>query len=190
MASKVQIANRALQLVGAKRITDLDEDSRNARAVNAAYEPVKLAELRKHSWTCAVKRAQLAASSTAPAFTKTNAFPLPADFVRLLPQDPEDNFNTDDREIEGRSIITNEDAPLNIRYIYDVTDPNEMDALLREALAAKLAEAVCEEITQSNSKIATANAAYRDAIADARRANAIEKPSQKPPEDEWVTCRR
>lgn len=189
MASKVQIANRALQLVGAKRITSLDEDSRNARAVNAAYEPIKLAELRKHPWVCAVRRAQLAASSTTPAFTKTNAFPLPSDFIRLLPPDPEVNFADLDWEIEGRSVITNDDAPLNIRYIYDITDTNEMDALLREVIAAKLAEAICEEITQSNSKIATATLAYNTAIAEARRVNAIEKPSQKPPEDEWVTIR-
>lgn len=189
MASKVEIANRALQLLGAKRIASFGEDSRNARAVNAAYESIKLSELRKHPWNFAIKRASLAANSTAPAFTKTNAFPLPADFVRLLAQDPEDNLNDLDWQIEGRQIITNDSAPLEIRYIYDVTDPNEMDALFREALSAKIAEALCEEITQSNSKIANAQLVYKDVIAEAKRGNAIERVSQKPPEDEWVTKR-
>lgn len=189
MASKVEIANRALQLLGAKRITSFTEDSRNARAVNAAYEPVKLAELRKHSWGCATKRVQLAASSTTPAFGKENAFPLPADWVRSLPLDPDYQTNDDDRVIEGRSILTNESSPLDLRYIYDVTDPNEMDALFREALSAKLAEALCEEITQSNSKMATVVVAYKEAVAEAKRANAIEKPAEQPPEDSWVTCR-
>lgn len=189
MASKVEIANRALQLLGAKRITSFGEDSRNGRAINSAYESVKLAELRKHPWTFATKRASLAASSTEPLFTKTNKFPLPSDFVRLLPQDPEDLSNDLDWTIEGRNIVTNDSAPLEIRYVYNVTDPNEMDALFREALSAKLAAALCEEITQSNAKLVAANDAYKEAIAEARRANAIEKQAEKPPEDTWVTCR-
>lgn len=189
MASKVEIANRALQLLGAKRIVSLTEDSRNARAINAAYEPIKLAELRKHPWACATKRAQLAASATAPIFTRARSFPLPSDYIRLLPPDPEVNFNDLDWIIEGRNIITNDDAPLDVRYVYDVTDPNEMDVLFRECLAAKLAEALCEEITQSNTKLASAALAYKDIIAEARRANAIEKVAEKPPEDEWVTVR-
>lgn len=189
MATKAEIANRALQLLGAKRITALSENSRNARAANAAYEPVKLAELRKHTWCFATTREQLAADTEEPLFTKGNAFPLPSDFVRLLPPDPEDNMNDLDWVIEGRRIITNDSAPLEIRYIYDVTDPNEMDALFREAFAAKLAEAMCEEITQSNTKLASANAAYKDAISEAKKANAIEKPSEEPPADTWITCR-
>lgn len=189
MASKVEIANRALQILGAKRIVSLTEDSRNARAINAAFEPVKRAELRKHPWCFAIRRVQLAASSTAPAFTKGNSFPLPSDFIRLLPPDPEDNMNDLDWNIEGRNIITNDSAPLDVRYIYDVTDVNEMDVLFRESLAAKLAEQLCEEITQSNTKVATAGVFYKDVLAEARRTNAIEKVSDEPPEDEWVTCR-
>jgi hypothetical protein len=189
MASKVEIANRALQLLGAKRIVSLSEDSRNARAINAAFEPVKLAELRKHPWCFATKRVQLPASATAPAFTRANSFPLPSDFIRLLSQDPEVNFNDLDWIIEGRNIITNDGAPLDVRYIYDVTDPNEMDVLFRETLSAKLAEQLCEEITQSNTKMATASAVYKESIAEARKANAIEKIAEKPPEDEWVTVR-
>lgn len=189
MASKVEIANRGLQLLGAKRITSFTEDSRNARAINAAYEPVKLALLRKHTWCCATKRTQLAASSTDPLFGKTSSFPLPADWVRSLPLDPEFQRNDDDRVIEGRNILTDESAPLDLRYIYNVTDPNEMDSLFREALACALAEALCEEITQSNTKMVTVVTANKDIIAEARRANAIEKPAEQPPEDTWVTVR-
>lgn len=189
MASKVEMSNRALQLLGAKRIASLTEDSRNARACSAAFEPVKLAELRKHPWSCATKRAQLAAG-TAPAFGKTNSFPFPSDCLRILPPDPDLNYNDLDWQVEGRNILTNDSAPLNLRYIYNVTDPNEMDALLRESISAKLAYELCEEITQSNSKKAEAKAAYDDAIAEAKKANAFERISQKPPEDDWITSRR
>ena len=189
MATEVGIANRALQLLGAKSITSLTDDSTNARAVNLAYEPVKLSELRKHVWNFAVARASLAASSTAPLFTKTNSFPLPSDFLRLLPQDPEDLTNTLDWQIEGRNIVTNDSDPLEIRYIYDVTDPNEMDPLFREAFSAKLAESICEQLTQSNTKIANISAMYKDLILDAKRTNAIENVAAEAPEDTWITVR-
>jgi hypothetical protein len=189
VASNVEIGNRALQHLGAKRIVSLTDDSRNAQAINACFEPTKLALLRAHPWCFATKRAELAASATAPLFTRTNSFPLPSDFVRLLPPDPEDNINSLDWVIEGRSIVTNDTAPIYIRYIYDVTDPNEMDVLFREAFAAKLAENTCEEITQSNSKKADIKETFKEIIAEARRTNAIEKPAENPPEDSWVTCR-
>jgi len=189
MSSKVEIANRALQILGAKRIVSLTEDSRNARAIAAAYEPVKRAEIRKHPWSFAIKRVQLAADATAPIFTRSNSFPLPSDYLRILPPDPEVNMNDLDWIIEGRNIITNDSAPLDVRYLWDVQDPNLFDSTFRELLAAKLAEQLCEELTQSNTKVATAQAFYKDALAEAKRTNAIEKVAEKPPEDEWVTIR-
>lgn len=189
MASTVEIANRALQILGAKRIVSLTEDSRNARAIAAAYQPVKKAELRKHVWNFAVARVQLAADATAPAFTRSTSFTLPSDFLRLLPPDPEVNLNDLDWIVEGRCIITNDSAPLDVRYIRNVDDPNTFDSLFCEALSAKLAEQLCEEITQSNTKVATAQAFYKDVVAEAKKANAVEKVAEQPPEDSWVTCR-
>ena len=189
MATKVEIANRALQKLGAKRIVSITEDSINARAINTAFEPVKLGELRKHTWSFAIKRAQLAADATAPLYNKTSSFQLPSDFVRLMPKDADQTYNDLDWQIEGKKIITNDSAPLEIRYIYDVTDPNEMDALFRESFAMKLAYELCEEITQSNTKKDEAMKAYKEAIAEAKRANAMERNSQRPPEDTWVTVR-
>lgn len=189
MASKVEICNRALQKLGAKRIVELDEDSKNARACNVAFEPVKLAELRAHPWTCAIKRVSLAADSPAPTFGPANAYTLPADYLRLTQPDQKLNQASIDWTIEGRRLVTNDSAPLEIRYIADITDPNQMDALFREALASRLAYELCEEITQSNSKKEACDADYKRAIAEARRANAIERPAPYTADDSWVTVR-
>jgi hypothetical protein len=189
MASVVEICNRALQKLGAKRITAISEDSVNARACNTAYDPLRRAELRAHPWSCAVARVQLAASSTDPVFVKQNSFPLPSDYVRLLPNDEGYNYNSLDWQIEAGNIITDDSAPLNVRYIYDLTDPNLMDALFREALSARMALEMCEEITQSNQKKESLRQDYKDAIREARRVNAILKIAEKPPEDEWITVR-
>lgn len=189
MASVVEICNRALQKLGAKRITAITEDSVNARACNTAYGPLRLAELRAHPWSCAIKRAALAASSTDPIFVKTASYPLPSDYLRLLPNDEGYNLNSNDWQIEAGNIITDDSAPLNIRYIYDLEDPNTMDALFREALSCRLALELCEELTQSNQKKESLRVDYKEAIREARRVNAILNVAAKPPEDEWITIR-
>ena len=189
MADVVQICNRAMQRLGAKRITSLTQDTPNARSCNFAYEPIRDAELRSHTWSSAVKRAQLAEDSTAPIFGKTARFALPSDFIRLLPLDPEQNENTIDYQIESGFIYTNYSAPLNIRYIYRLTDVNTMDSLMREALSMRLAMKLCEEVTQSNTKKDLISLDYKNLIREARKVNAIERIAQEPPTDTWVTVR-
>lgn len=190
MASEVEIANRALSRVGATRIVSLTENSVNARAVNAIFNTVRDAELRKHYWNFAIKRARLAADAEAPAFGPANSFTLPSDFLKLMPPDKDQHYNTLDWQVEGKKILTDVVAPLDIRYIYRVTDPNEMDSLFREAFAMRLAEQLCEPLTQSNTKIQLIAADYDKAIEDARKADAFEEVAIEPPEDTWISIRQ
>lgn len=189
MASVVGICNRALQLLGATPIADILEASRNARACNTAYEPCRDAELRAHPWNFAKVRARLAADATAPTFGRTNAFTLPANCVRLLPPYPEMNASWRDWIVEGGKILTNDAAPLDVRHIDKVSDPNLMDALFREAVSARMARDMCEQITQSNTKRQLADIAYKEAIAEARRTNAFENVPQEVPQDSWIDAR-
>jgi hypothetical protein len=190
MASEVEICNRALQKLGAHRIVSLTENSVNARACNVAYVPCRDALLRSHPWSFAISTASLAADATPPDFGPANAFQLPSDFIRLLSDYAEWVLNSDDHIIQGQKIFSNDDDPLEIRYVSRVTDPNLMDPLFRECLSAKLALELCEELTQSNAKKESAKEDFKDSIVEARRANAFEKVSDKPAEDEWITIRR
>jgi hypothetical protein len=195
MSSVVGVCNRALQILGtSERITSLSDNSRNARAMNVAYEPIRDRLLRQHNWNFAIRRAQLAASSTEPLFTKANAFPLPSDFLRLLPTDPEDNLNCLDWQIESdadgaRVIVTNDDAPLEIRYIYRVTDPNSMDSVFLELWATDIAAQTCKEVTGSTTLKSVIAEDRKEILREAKKANAFESTAQQPPEDPWVTVR-
>jgi len=184
--SIVAICNRALQKLGAARITALTDDSRNARACSACYEAVRDAELRVHPWSFAVKRAQLAAETTAPAFDYDYQYTWPTDALRILPP----NDANLDWQQEGRMILSNEAGPLDVRYVARITDTNLFDALFNESLAAKMAMEMCEDLTQSNTKAEKAGADYRNAIREAKKVNAFEKISEDPPEDGWVSARR
>lgn len=190
MASDTDIANRALQLLGEKRITSLTQDYPTARDINASYTLIRDAELRRHPWGFATTRATLAASATAPAFEYSYAFPVPSDFLRLHPSHTDES----DWAIErvsgvGTCILTNDGDTLKVRYIARVSDAGVFDPLFVETFAARIAFELCEKITNSSQKKREAWEAYTMALADAKRVNAIEKVSAEPPEDPYITAR-
>lgn len=190
MPSEVDICNLALQRLGAKTITALTDDSVNARECNRVYAHARDSELRAHPWSFARKRAQLAASSTAPAFEYARAFDLPSDFLRLLPNNGRlGQVVQDDLQIESGQILTNDGAPLNIIYIARITDPNTFDQGFIDLLVARVAFDLCEKITQSTKKFEIMNLQYQEAKATARRVNAFERPAQEAPADPWITAR-
>jgi hypothetical protein len=193
--SDVQIANLALQKLGASRLASLTDNSRNARSINSCYAFLRDRELEAHFWVFATTRAQLAASPVAPPFGPSAAYPLPADCLKvILPGSSGGGwYGGLDWHIENvagvLSILTSATAPLNIKYIRRVTDPTQFPNEFVEALACKIAAHCCEEITQSNDKKQDAQAQYKQAISEARLSNAIQKPPQRSPEDSWVTAR-
>ncbi len=189
MASVVDVCNRALQKLGAERIISLTQNSVSARACNLAYEPVRDAELRSHTWNFSIKRASLAADAAAPEYGFDYQYTLPSDCLRLLPNDYNEGAYSSDWKVEGRKILTDEDAPLEIRYIARITDTTQYDPLFNEALSCKLAMEMCEELTQSNSKRELAYKEYTNTMRDARRMNAFENNPAEQQTDGWVSTR-
>jgi hypothetical protein len=189
-AGKISICNRALQLLGAKRITDVTDSSVSARAVATCYDVLRRAELRKHWWRFAIKRATLPAISPIPDWGKANGFTLPTDCLKLFHTYPERLRTYSDFEVEGGVIYTNESAPLYIRYVADIEDTNLMDDTFREVLSAAMAVGMCEELTQSNTKKQMVLNDYSMALREARKANAFESIAAVSPDDDFVTVRR
>lgn len=153
----------------------------------AAFDGVRDALLRRYDWSFAIKRDSIAADGDGPTWGDWNRYGLPSDYIRLL-RDDESGYAVD-WKIEGGYILSRDAAPLEIRYIARITDPNLFDALFVEAFSTKLAAETCEEITQSTSKKAGVDKDFDDVIADARRSGAIEKAAQEFPEDSWLTAR-
>lgn len=198
MASKVEVANRTLSKVGDSRITALTDNTKQAREINASFDIVRDAELRDHRWSFAKKRAQLAASATAPVFGFTKAFPLPTDCLRVLrvgdvsPGVDLANARNGDSSafaIEGRQILTDDAGPLNVIYIARIEDTTQWDASFVEVFAARLAYEVCDALTASATRKEALAAEYKERVTTATRANAIELPPQPIEDDSWVLTR-
>ena len=169
MASAVDIANSALNLLGASTISAFTDDSKNARLINQRYEPVRNRVFRSHAWNCLHKRVQLAQNSTAPVVEYSHAYALPSDCLRVLKVH---NGTTDsiksaiDYKIEGRNIVTDE-GTVFIIYIALDTDPNNYDTYLQESishqLAADLAYAVTNNATLADKYMTRADERLREA---------------------------
>jgi hypothetical protein len=186
--SKVAIANRALQKLGAKRIESMTQDHPNARTVSACFDILRDALLRKYDWSFAIKRDSIAADGDSPEWGDWDQYTKPNDFIRLLRDD--ESGTAVDWKIEGDFILSRDGAPLEIRYIARIEDTNKYDASFVEALAAEIAHECCYEITGSHSKEEKMKADKNDAIDEGKRTGAIEKEAQEFPEDEWLTARR
>ena len=187
-SSEVDICNLALQRLGAKAISGLNEDSTAGRECNRVYAHARDSEIRAYEWNFARTRAELAASTTSPAFGFANSFPLPVDYLRLLSDTVEPNPEVD-WQIEGRNILTDDSAPLQIVYLKRVTDPNDFDDLFLDLLVARIAVDIVEKITQSNTKAQLARETYRVATATARRIDSFESVAKEAPTDTWITAR-
>ena len=198
MTSEVAIANRALQLLGADSIISLSEDNNRARTLRIAYEPVRDAEQHRRRWRFCIKRAQLAALSAAPDFGYSYQYQLPNDYLRLIEGgDIASAVDLSDYRsqssaaysVEGDRVLTNYGAPLSIRYLARITDTSKFNASFVEALSARLAYECCERITQSNEKRNLAERQYKDALKEARQANALEVASESIADDAWIIAR-
>ncbi len=132
---------------------------------------------------------------------------MPADFLDLaspdqtttygygsVPNVPNIPADQTDYQIEAYdnstvAIASNISSPLYIRYVSSAINEAIFDVCFAEAFAASLAMEVCEELTQSNSKAATASKMYDDAIEKAKKRNAFEMKPIEAPIDRYITVR-
>ena len=200
MASTVDIANFALNNLGASNITSLDENSKAARVVNQRYESVRDAVFRAHPWNCLINRASLAQETSTPAFGYTYQYALPTDpfCLRVLEFSngslsyPQDNITNNTGGpvfvIEGRKLLTDEGSA-QIKYIGRVTDTQLYDASLTEALAARLAAEICYAITGSTSMVQIQTSLYEAKINEARFNDATEGATQRLEASDFIESR-
>jgi hypothetical protein len=171
MASEVETINSALNMLGATNIIARTEDTKSARVTNQRFDAVRDAVFRAHPWNCLVTRAAVAADTDAPAFDWSYQFTLPTDpyCLRVMRLD----YLDIEFRVEGRKILSDE-AAINLVYLARVTDPNQWDSLLNEAIAARLASEVAFALVQSTSLTANLYALYESKLSEARFTDATE----------------
>lgn len=181
-ASVVSICNRALDYLGQKPITSLEDGSAAAGILNRMYEGTRNLVLRSYPWNCATARTSLAALTSTPDWEFDYEYQLPTDCLRVIEYKDAVPYNIKWR-IEGRKLRTTESGPVYIRYIREVTDAAEFDPMLADAIAARLAADCAISITGEASKRQLALQVYDLTLKEARRID-----SKEQSQDEVITA--
>lgn len=189
MASQTSICNRALETLGDAPIVTINDDTKQAKALKRVYTTTRQAFLVDHPWHFAKKRASLAASATVPTYGFARGFPVPADFLRLLAVPNGREFSLEADPSGSQWILTDAAAPLEIAYLYDVTDAGRLPPHAVEAFARWLAYDVAEDLTQSNTKKREAADALAIALARAKRINSLQKQADVLQSSSWLQSR-
>lgn len=142
MASQVEISNAAIIAVGGDIISSLNELTPEAVAINAVWNQVRKATLRSNNWKFAIKRQELAQSSTNPVYEYSYRYALPSDSLRILQV-----YADSDYKIERGFIITNSET-CKVKYVSDVVDVNEWSSDFADAMSSRLAADIAYTITK------------------------------------------
>ena len=200
MTSNIDIANSALNLLGASFISAFDENSKAARIVNQRYDSIRDNVFRAHPWNCLIRRQDLAQLTALPVFGYSFQYALPTDpyCLRVLEFSngsmsyPQDNMMNNSGGpafvIEGRNIVTDE-GTAKIKYVARITDPNEYDSGLIEALSMRLAAEMAYAITGSTSMVQITTSAYDQSLKEARFVDSTEGATRRIEASDFIEAR-
>lgn len=166
-STSTQIVNQALHHLGVQRINSLTDDNKRAQLMNDLYTQVRDDVLRSATWGFAMKRAQLAEASPAPAFEFSKNFSIPADCLKVhqvWDYNPGSStatgtshpfpFGVDYSDedlrykVEGDLLLANADT-IYIRYISRQTDVSKYSPDFIRCLSLELAASACFSLTQN-----------------------------------------
>lgn len=195
MASQTDILNLAMAKIGGPNITAIDDGTEAANVLNRIYTSCLEAELGAHPWTFATTRALLPADAVAPLFDWSYAYPLPADYLKLVALGDSWMFyrvpGTDaGYAVEGRAILTDVASPLKLRYVKRLTNCGLFSPGFVQAFACRLAAESAESITQNLGKRQAAWQEREMAVKQAKRTNDIELPPERSPAYDWELANR
>lgn len=192
MASQTDVVNLALTKLGQDRVININDDTEPARVIRANWDLALDYLLSSHPWKFAIVRAELAALASPPMNTWSLQYRLPEDCLKLVQVSTDWIFYSMDVptfELEGGMILTDEGAPLPVRYVTRITNTGLWPPQFARTMAMQLAADCCEKLTGSNTKGEKALVELERTITTARRMSAIERPPQRPNESSWLRSR-
>lgn len=183
--SKTSIVNKALTLCGAAPITNITDDTNNARIVNRVYEISRRSILSECAWTFALTRTTLSLSADSMAWNYDNesyVYAKPASIIRI--------FDVSDDQavwrVEGDYIIS-DTSGLGIKFVYDNDSPSQYPPAFSEALVDKLCSDISFMILNSGPKAEAFLTKYEKvSLPKAKAENSQTGTQQVPKDDAWV----
>ena len=169
---KTGIANLALGNLGEASIQSLSDNNARARACSSRIDDVIVTILRMHVWNSALER-KLLTNIGEPIFGWNYIYQLPADYIKVVEVEPVSKYM-----VEKKNILSNEKT-LHLLYVATPTDINNLDPLLAEAIAMKLAWEIAETLTSKAGLKQEMMQKYIIALQEARSANSKDRTPER-----------
>lgn len=186
--SKTEIINKSLTLVGANPITNIDDDTNNARIVNRVFEISLRSILSECKWNFATIRKLLALLDVDLEWYYTGevyVYQRPINCIRI--------FGTNDDDATWREegdYIISDTSGLGIIYVRYFDDTTKFPSSFIEAFSDKLCSDICFMITNSSSKAESFLQKYEQvSLPKARSENAQTGRQQYSKDDAWERAR-
>lgn len=190
--SPVSICNIGLIALGEDPITSFTANGKRGTLCGVRYDQLRRAMLRACPWNCATRQVQLAASTTAPLFTYSALYAVPADFLRLndLPDNRDALWELMNIAGVGPCIATDEGAPLNVLYNFDLQDATQFDPLLSEAIGYAVGATLAIPLARDKALKQMCEQEREGKLASARLTSAQENSRREWDTDTWLRQRR
>lgn len=174
MPNLTDLLNGSLSLIGASRISDIDDGSVNANHCKVFYPPLLDNCLRSAHWNFATGRAVLSPDVVPPLFEFAFSYQLPSDYLKMR----EYNGGTVNMSslvlweglwlrryvIEGQKLLSNEATP-NIVYTRRESNPNlwapDFYQMIMHWLGSFLANAIPKDGKKADSLLSAALKEFR-----------------------------
>ena len=178
-----------MTILGADRITSLEDNAENARRLTAIYDSTLEDVLRAHPWNFAIARVQLAQLATTPLYEYDYEFQLPGNCLRVLSVSDGTNIISDFK-VEGRKLLA-DDTIVQIKYIANITDPNQYTSQFIYVLASRLAAEIAYAVTNNKATAEQMFDLYLSRLQTAKETDAQESSSVEVlDEDLWTIDKR
>lgn len=175
MASYVDICNLALAQISEYQISDLSEQSKQARQCNRLYENVRDELLQKYPWRFARQRVTLSESSE-EYDEWTYVYHYPSNCIRALwlynasgrTKNPPEFVVVSNSAGTGKLILTDE-YQAQLDYTQRTVTPQSFHPLFQMAYAMRLAERLVPSLTPSDTKLRNIHALYVESFEEAKQ---------------------
>lgn len=196
MASTTALLNRALGLIGAKRLISLDDISASGQLVRDTYDDIRQGLLQAHNWPFATFLEQLAQEAAPPAYGLSYSFRKPqataerGALLRTLGIFTEPTLQRWALGyVDAGPILFADQTPLYFQGLFDIVDPNKMAPLFREALTYKCASEWAVPLSNSRSAQQTYTAQHEAVLLRARALADMEGPPMPMVPSTWEMAR-
>jgi hypothetical protein len=178
MTTSIDIANRALILLGGREITSFLEGTNESRLAKNLYQSTRDYVLRAYPWASLKKRKSLAELAEQPVSGFNHQYQLPNDCMRVLEVYGSSKIKSDYWEVNGRAVLTNS-KPVSIVYLSGDVPEQEYSPQLIQALVYRLAAEMAYPMTGNTSAQGNFASLFSQVLDEARTTDALEQ-SQRP----------